>query len=636
MIEGLLNSFKEFAGRLDPAALFGFINLRESYGIILYESINLFNQLSLYLLAGFLLAGLLHVLISPRPAAVLLKKNSISSIIRASLFGVPRSFAPQGISNASKSLRRAGVGTGAVAALTASGVNVRADSTFCAYAFFGPFFAIYRLISAIILGIFSGINVYKFASDEPHEAAPLEAEPYPRHEKIKYIDFHLIKERFLTSLRYGLVFLPGKVGFWILSGVIVGAMITHFVPKELIHTFLGTDQQALLVMLAISIPLHICATGAVPIAAVLMAKGVSPGALLVFLIVGPATNPRALFYLIRSCGSKALIVYLVFLSLGAVGLGYVLDLIWPGISGGFFAEYIMRSEVIPVRLQLVSSFILLAFILYGLELRFTRRRIVDEEVSVSQAKIGIPDAYKEIKESNAGPETIQSKKLGPEQRMALTRAPAVKKQHHARRHQEEVERKGRALKTKMAVASLRQQEAAKNQEEARLKREKIKLEREGIAKKRFEEKSQRQKAAWTHRHEMKQLKKTARAQGIPPKKRPIFKRRQPHTRDEALKESVFVIPGIVCQYCVEGLKDALHKIEGVLHVHVNHEKKTMRVKHKKSTPYEKMAKKIASSGFNSHHPAHEPFAEKGREIEEGPHDASKLLHPRPGSKPHSL
>ena len=118
-------------------------------------------------------------------------------------------------------------------------------------------------------------------------------------------------------------------------GLLLAAALDVLIPHDFIANNLGNPLLEMLLVLVISIPLYICATGSVPLAAVLMLKGLSPGAALVLLMAGPATNVATITVISRTLGNKNLIIYLIAIISGAMFFGGLVNLILP-------ADYLQR------------------------------------------------------------------------------------------------------------------------------------------------------------------------------------------------------------------------------------------------------------------------------------------------------
>ena len=176
----------------------------------------------------------------------------------------------------------------------------------------------------------------------------------------EHASHHSFKERLYSGLKYALTDLWGDLALWFMGGLILGGLITVLVPNELLVTYLGGGFISMLIMLAMGIPIYICATASTPIAAALIIKGVSPGAALVFLLVGPATNIASLSVLTGILGHKATLRYLAILSASAVACGLILDQTYVLLNTTTQATIGQAAEIIPYPAQLVGALTLLA------------------------------------------------------------------------------------------------------------------------------------------------------------------------------------------------------------------------------------------------------------------------------------
>jgi uncharacterized membrane protein YraQ (UPF0718 family) len=170
---------------------------------------------------------------------------------------------------------------------------------------------------------------------------------------------HTFLEKFGAGVRFAVLDLWGDLAAWFFAGLLLAGLITVLIPDDVFSNYLGTGLPAMLLMLAVGIPLYICATASTPIAAALILKGVSPGAALVFLLAGPATNIASLTVLTGVLGKRATAIYLSTIAVSAVFFGRVVDQIyaWFGLS----AQAMMgqASEIIPMWAGLMATLILM-------------------------------------------------------------------------------------------------------------------------------------------------------------------------------------------------------------------------------------------------------------------------------------
>ncbi len=162
--------------------------------------------------------------------------------------------------------------------------------------------------------------------------------------------------------KYAFSYLLKDIGKWLLIGILAGGLIGYFVPTAIIEKYLGTPLLAYPLMLAIGIPMYVCATGSIPIADSLILKGMTPGAGLIFLIVGPATNTATLSFVGGTLGKKSLVIYLVTLVVSALFFGIIFDLVW--LSLGRDIHLITGGmRMLPLWLKTLSAISLLGLIL---------------------------------------------------------------------------------------------------------------------------------------------------------------------------------------------------------------------------------------------------------------------------------
>ena len=182
---------------------------------------------------------------------------------------------------------------------------------------------------------------------------------------------HTLGQKLWSGIRYGFFDLFRELSGWIFAGFIVAGAITLLLPQDLTTTYLGGGIATMLFMLAAGIPTYICATASTPVAAALILKGVSPGAALVFLLAGPATNIASLTVLTRVLGKRGVIIYLGSIAIFAVLLGLATDWLYNSLGISLQARLaVASSEILPTWLHLGT-----ALLLAGLMLLFFFRRL---------------------------------------------------------------------------------------------------------------------------------------------------------------------------------------------------------------------------------------------------------------------
>ncbi len=272
-------------------------------------------QMAPYLLFGFAVAGLLSVALSARWVARHLRGGDRWAPVKAALFGVPLPLCSCGVIPVTAELRRQGAGRGATAAFLMSTPQTGVDSMIATYGMLGPLLAVFRPLAAFVSGALCGALVDRWAPEAPADSSP-PPDAAPEGPRPPW---------WARALRHGFVTLPRSIHRAVLLGLAISAALGALFPPGFLGERIGAGWGSMLLMLALGIPLYVCSTGSIPIAHGLIRAGVSPGAALVFLITGPATNAAALTTLVKLLGARAAAIYLATLVATALGSGLLLD-----------------------------------------------------------------------------------------------------------------------------------------------------------------------------------------------------------------------------------------------------------------------------------------------------------------------
>ena len=170
---------------------------------------------------------------------------------------------------------------------------------------------------------------------------------------------HTFWEKLAAGMRFAIGDLWEDLAVWFLIGVVLAGLITVLIPPDMFSTYLGAGLPAMLIMLAVGIPLYICATASTPIAAALILKGVSPGAALVFLLAGPATNMASLTVLTGVLGKRATAIYLASIAICAVVFGLIVDQVYASLGISAQAMVGQASEIVPEWAGLMGAILIL-------------------------------------------------------------------------------------------------------------------------------------------------------------------------------------------------------------------------------------------------------------------------------------
>lgn len=321
-------------------------------------------EMSPYLLFGFLIAGILSVIISRNFVQRHLAGRGPGPVIKASIFGVPMPLCSCGVIPVATSLRSRGASKAASISFLLSTPQTGVDSIMITLSLMGPVIAIIRPVVAFITGVFGGFAVQ---IQEPADAGPADSKA---DEAKDCAGSCCEKEKqpggIMNYLRrifvHGFVTLPGDVGKAMLVGLVIAAVIGAFLPDDFFAEHLGDGIVSKLVMLVGGIPVYVCSAASVPIAAAMVAKGLSPGAAMVFLMTGPATNSVTFFTVWKSMGIKTAITYLVSVIICAMGTGILVDMFLPGLAGSIASHY---HEMEIALFEHISAVVLLILLIYS-------------------------------------------------------------------------------------------------------------------------------------------------------------------------------------------------------------------------------------------------------------------------------
>jgi uncharacterized membrane protein YraQ (UPF0718 family)/copper chaperone CopZ len=330
-------------------------------------------SLAPWMLLGMAFAGLLHIVL-PR-GFVRRQLGGWGGVPKSVALGVPLPLCSCGVIPAGLGLRRDGASEGAAVGFLISTPQTGVDSILVSASFLGWPFAIFKVLSAAVTGVVGGwlTDVVGGSKQVKEETGPGDDSGGPR-------GLRAAVDHAMEILR--------SIWHWIVFGVVVSALIEFFVPEGFFTGLAGYGAVVpVLAALAVSLPLYVCSTASVPIAAALVAGGMPPGAALVFLMAGPATNVATIGAIYRALGRRPLAVYLATLIIGSLGAAFVFDSLLP--SAATAAVHLHAEDT---WWAIASSVVLLALMVWfalddlrGLIARWSRRA----PVGASQIEIGV-------------------------------------------------------------------------------------------------------------------------------------------------------------------------------------------------------------------------------------------------------
>ena len=329
---------------------------------VVREAYVLLSEMAPYLLFGFFFAGILHIFFSTETIARHLGKSDMGSVIKASVLGIPLPLCSCGVIPAALSLRKEGASKGAVLSFLISTPTTGIDSIFATYALLGGLFAVYRVIAAFCGAFIVGILANAFLKHE--ETAPIKKVPVCKvcSGECEHAAGHHIMDKIKGVFSYGFGRLMKDAGGWLIMGIMLGGIIAYLIPEQMIRSYIGSGFTAIVVMMIVGIPMYICSSGSIPIAAALMMKGLNPGAAFAFLFSGPATNTVTMVAIGKNLGKQALFLYIIALFSISIGLGVCFDYLWQFFSLPSFESMHHHAATLPLWLKHLSAFVLLLLI----------------------------------------------------------------------------------------------------------------------------------------------------------------------------------------------------------------------------------------------------------------------------------
>jgi uncharacterized membrane protein YraQ (UPF0718 family) len=293
--------------------------------MLLNNFIDLFLSAAPWLFLGFVIAASLKLGLPSRWLAKHLGNNKASTTVKAALIGAPLPLCSCGVIPAAMGLRRAGASKSATTSFLIATPETGVDSVAVSYALLGPVMAVVRPIAAVVSAIVAGLLVGKDEGEASQPAAVKtccsksscgsEAKPQANHTSIAS------KTKQWSN---SFVELVEDSYLWLLLGLVFAALIQSYLPESFMTRW-GQGWITMVVMVLVGIPMYICATASTPIAAGLIIAGISPGAALVFMLAGPATNIATLMLVRQEMGIRALVAYLVGVIASAMAFGWGLD-----------------------------------------------------------------------------------------------------------------------------------------------------------------------------------------------------------------------------------------------------------------------------------------------------------------------
>ncbi len=355
-----------------------------------------------WLLIGLLAAGLIKVFIPPDAMRRWVGGRGLGAILRAALFGAPLPLCSCGVLPAAIGLHRSGASKEATVSFLISTPETSVDSVAVTWALMGPLMAVYRPVAALLSAVITGLMTTlvrepaqagaqrvpggdaagsaccgsaaalsdgcDVAGDDPAGDAVSPAQDTGCCSGNNTTPVTV--PRWLRALQYAAAELLDDIALWLVVGIVLAGALMTFVPEGWMAQW-GSGLDAMLMMLVVGIPLYICAVASTPVAAGLLLSGVSPGVVLVFLLVGPATNIASFALVRRELGNAVTTVYFFGIASVSLVMGLLLEWLLAVNDWQIEASLGEAHQVLPAWLTIASAALLLV-----LGLRPVRRRLL--------------------------------------------------------------------------------------------------------------------------------------------------------------------------------------------------------------------------------------------------------------------
>lgn len=268
-----------------------------------------------YLLLGFLLSGILSVVLPVSLVKRHLARKGKTSVFKSALMGVPLPLCSCGVLPVATWIRRHGASKGATGAFLLATPQTGVDEFMVALGMLGLGFAVFTPVAALVSGVILGLVLNLFRDDP----VVMDVEEDPGTAKPPVL---------VRIFRHGFVTIAGDIAVPLSIGILMSGLLSAFVDP---HSFadIGDGLMAKLIVVAAATPLYVCATASVPIGASMLVAGLSPGTVFVFLMAGPATNAATFTTITKLLGKREAMTYLVSAITLAVLMGYILDFLVP-------------------------------------------------------------------------------------------------------------------------------------------------------------------------------------------------------------------------------------------------------------------------------------------------------------------
>jgi uncharacterized membrane protein YraQ (UPF0718 family)/copper chaperone CopZ len=340
----------------------------------LISLLNVVCEMAPYLLLGFLIAGILHIFVPHGFYRKYLSKDNKFAVLWAALLGVPLPLCSCGVIPTAIGLRNEKASKGAVASFLIATPQTGIDSILATFSLMGLGFAIIRPAAALITGVCGGLLVNRLVPEDDAAITSGASFSVESGNKIwrvlKYAYFKMIQD----------------IGGRLVIGLLVAALIQVAIPDEYFLHFGSQPLLQMLIILIVAVPMYICSTGSIPVAAALIMKGLSPGAALVMLMAGPSVNLASILVVRKAMGRRFTWIYLLVIVCFSILFGLLVNAIGIDTSAMTSGDACCADNtVLAGTFKLICASVLTLLILFALTMKLFERfthKAIDPDTAV--------------------------------------------------------------------------------------------------------------------------------------------------------------------------------------------------------------------------------------------------------------
>lgn len=355
----------------------------EFFKDVLWSSISILNGASGWLVISFVIAGLLHNLISPQKFQKSLGNTKISSLLKSTVSGMLLPICSCGVIPIGISMYYSGAYLGPVLAFMTSTPIINPIAVVLSLGLLGPDITIIYVISGFLVPLIVGILGNKLGKNELYIKQDEDEEIAIELEEEELT----IKQKIVEGLKWSFSELALTISKYVVIGMLVAGFITTVFPSSIIQKYLGNPGVLSLGSIAVlACVMYVCAVGHIPFIAALVASGASPGVAITFLIAGAATNLPELISMYNVIGKRTVAIYSITLTTSALVIGYITNKLLIGKVSNLNISYTQDSINIantimldiPDSMKYLCSFIIFIFFIKAMLPSF--RKVVKNEV----------------------------------------------------------------------------------------------------------------------------------------------------------------------------------------------------------------------------------------------------------------